>query len=147
MKAMLILIALFSGATIAFQVGVNGELRLRTQHPLLAAAISFLTGTVVLVGVLSVIQPRLPDREALASSPWWMWLGGLVGAVYVTSAAEFAPRMGAAPWLGLVVTGQILSSLALDHYGLVGFPTHPLTWPRVLGAILLLCGVFLVLRN
>ncbi len=147
MKVSLILIALFSGATIAFQVGLNGELRLRTRHPLLAATISFLTGTLVLVSILGVIRPRLPDREALVGSPWWMWLGGLVGAIYVTSAAEFAPRLGAAPWLGLVVTGQILSSLALDHFGLVGFPTHPLTLPRVIGAILLLCGVFLVLRS
>lgn len=147
MKASLILIALFSGATIAFQVGLNGELRLRMRSPLVAATISFMTGTLVLVSILGMIRPRLPEREAMAGAPWWMWLGGLVGAMYVTSAAEFAPKLGAAPWLGLVVTGQILSSLALDHFGLVGFPTHPLSATRLIGAILLLCGVFLVLRS
>lgn len=147
MKTLLILAALLSGAALAVQVGLNGELRIRTRSPLLAATISFATGTVILLGVLGVLRPELPDRTALAASPWWVWVGGLVGAGYVTAAAAFAPRLGAAPWLGLIVTGQILMSLVLDHFGLVGFPTHPLTVTRLVGAILLLCGVVLVLRS
>jgi transporter family-2 protein len=147
MKALLVVAALLSGAALAVQVGLNGELRARTRHPILAAAISFAVGTAVLAGVLAAIRPEWPDRQALARAPRWMWLGGVVGAGYVTAAAAFAPRMGAAPWLGLIVTGQILTSLVLDHYGLVGFPSHPLTWPRAVGAVLLLLGVVLVLRN
>ena len=56
-------------------------------------------------------------------------------------------RPGWEPWLGLIVTGQIVTSLVLDHFGLVGFPTHPVSWPRALGVVLLLLGVVLVLRN
>jgi transporter family-2 protein len=147
MKALLVVAALLSGAALAVQVGFNGELRARTRSPILAAAISFGVGTAILVGVLAAIRPELPDRRALVQAPWWMWLGGLVGAAYVSAAAAFAPRLGAAPWLGLIVTGQIVASLVLDHFGLVGFPAHPLNWPRAVGAVLLLLGVVLVLRS
>ena len=50
-------------------------------------------------------------------------------------------------WLGLVVTGQILASLAMDHFGLVGFEPSPIDGPKLLGVILLLAGVALVLRT
>jgi transporter family-2 protein len=65
----------------------------------------------------------------------------------VASAAAFAGRLGAAPWVALVVTGQIAASLLLDHYGLVGFARHPFNAWRGLGAILLVLGVVLVLRS
>ena len=55
-----------------------------------------------------------------------------------------APRLGAAPLIAAVVAGQMLASVALDHYALAGFPPHPVTLQRVAGVILVIGGVALV---
>jgi transporter family-2 protein len=147
MRGLLAGVALVSGAALACQVGFNNELRARMGHPILAALVSFVVGAVALALYLAGLRPAWPSADQVARAPWWTWIGGLVGAVYVASAAAFAARLGAASWLGLTVTGQILASVALDHFGLIGFATHPVSWPRVVGVILLLTGVALVLRS
>jgi transporter family-2 protein len=76
-----------------------------------------------------------------------MWLGGLTGVIYVVSSAALAARLGSAGWLSLVIAGQIVASLLLDHFGLVGFDARPVNALRVAGAFLLLAGVYLVLKS
>ncbi|MDB5350886.1 MAG: hypothetical protein JWN86_2133 [Planctomycetota bacterium] len=147
MKFAIPAIALISGAALTVQVGMNNALRTRMGNPLVAAFVSFLTGTTALLIYLVVTRPSLPDRSAFSRGPWWIWAGGLVGACYVASAAAFASRLGAAPWLGLIVTGQIVASVAMDHFGLFGFTQHTLGPERLLGVALLLAGVTLVLRS
>ena len=74
-------------------------------------------------------------------------MGGVVGACYIMAAVTFANKLGAAGWLGVVVTGQILTSVALDHFGLVGFDVHPVSPWRAVGVGLLLAGAAIVLRT
>ena len=73
-------------------------------------------------------------------------MGGTLGAVYVTSALVLAPRLGVATLVGLIVLGQVLASLVIDHYGLLGVAVRPASLPRLLGAGLLLAGVAAVHR-
>src|SRR5262249_33612877 len=139
--------ALICGGLLAIQVGANATLRARLGHPIVAALVSFLIGTLGLLAYLAVRPPASwPTREGLRQGPWWVWTGGLLGAVYVASAAALAPKIGAAGWLGLIVAGQVLASIVLDHYGLVGFAVHPINTWRLIGATLLVIGVGLVLR-
>jgi bacterial/archaeal transporter family-2 protein len=147
MRGALAGVALLSGAALACQVGFNSELRARLGHPLLAALASFAVGTALLALYALAARPALPEAGRLARAPWWAWLGGVVGAGYVAAAAAFGARLGASAWFALVVTGQVLASLALDHFGLIGFPPHPLGAARVVGVLLLLAGVALVLRS
>lgn len=147
MKGLFAAAALLSGAALAFQVGFNNGLRARVGHPMIAALISFGVGMVALAAYVAAARPAVPGVRELARAPWWIWMGGLVGAVYVACAAAFAARLGAAGWLALVVAGQILTSLAMDHFGLVGFERQPITAARLVGAALLLAGVALVLRR
>jgi len=83
----------------------------------------------------------------LARGPWWIWLGGTVGACYIVATVTFSPKLGAAGWLAAVVAGQILTSVVLDHYGLVGFAVHPASLRRLAGVALLLAGAAVVLRS
>jgi transporter family-2 protein len=145
-KTLVILIALLAGAGLALQVGLNTVLKNRVGHPIHAAFISFGTGTLALAVMAWFVRSDLAPPSHMARGPWWMWLGGLVGTVYVASSAALAYRIGSAGWLGLIITGQILASLFLDHFGLVGFDAHPVNGYRLAGAALLLLGVFLVLR-
>ena len=74
-------------------------------------------------------------------------LGGWrLGAVYVMSMLRVAERVGAALFLGLTVTAAIITSLVLDHYGLVGFRQHPVNARRVLGAFLMIGGLGLIAK-
>src|SRR5262249_30986244 len=118
MKGLFAVIALLSGAALACQVGLNSVLRPRMGHPIPAALVSFAVGLVALVMIGAAVRPELPQPGALARGPWWIWMGGVVGAGYVAAAAAFGSRMGAGAWLGLVITGQVLCTVVLDHYGL-----------------------------
>ena len=76
-----------------------------------------------------------------------MYLGGLLGAVYVLGATVLAPRLGAATLMALIVTGQLITATIIDHNGWLGFAGHPITPTRVIGAVLLVGGVILVRRG
>jgi transporter family-2 protein len=143
---LLLFFALTAGMLLPVQSGVNAELRTFVGHPFLAAAIQFLVGTVVLFLVFMATRAPLPAVGKLASAPWWIWLGGICGANFIVVAIVLAPRLGAATLVAVGVTGQMLVSLVLDHYGLIGYPVHPTTPWRIVGTVLLLAGVALIQR-
>jgi transporter family-2 protein len=80
----------------------------------------------------------------VARSSWWLWTGGFFGAVYIVVAIALLPRLGAATVVALIVAGQMLASLAFDHFGLLGLTPHPVSLPRLAGALLLIAGVVLI---
>jgi transporter family-2 protein len=141
---LLLLAALLLGAALSVQVGVNAQLRQAIGHPVLAAAASFVVGTVGLLLVLAAVRPKVPGVAQLARVPWWQWTGGLLGAVYVAAAIVLAPRLGAAALLATIVAGQMLASLVLDHYGLFGFPVQAVSPLRVLAVAMIMGGVLLL---
>jgi transporter family-2 protein len=140
----LLLLAVFAGALLPVQAGVNAQLRVALGHPVTATLVSFLIGSVALGLVALAGRIPLSLGPGLARVPWWHWTGGLLGAVYVALIILLAPRLGAAALIAAVVAGQMLASLALDHWALVGFPLDPLSPQRVLGALLVIGGVALV---
>jgi transporter family-2 protein len=80
----------------------------------------------------------------LAALPWWGWLGGLVGATYVTSVFLLIPEIGVAPTIALTVAGQQLASLLVDRYGMLRMPRRAISTIRLTGVVLLLAGVALI---
>ncbi len=143
----LLLLALAVGIVLPIQAGVNAQLRTALGHPLAAALVSFLVGTIALAMAQLALRVPLPLREAAARSGWWQWSGGLLGAAYIAAAIVLAPRLGAATLIATVVAGQMLASVALDHYGLVGYALHPINLWRVVGIVLVIGGVVLIQRN
>jgi bacterial/archaeal transporter family-2 protein len=143
---LLLLLALAAGVLLPVQAGVNAQLRSVVGSPLTAALVSFLVGTAGLGTAAVILRAPTALRAAWAVSPWWLWIGGLIGALYVVVTIVLAPRLGAATLAAAVVAGQMIASLLLDQYGLLGFPTHPMNGLRVLGAALVIVGVILVQR-
>ncbi len=143
---LLLVVAFLAGAVAPVQAGVNSQLRASTGHPAWAALASFTIGTLSLLAYYLVMRLPWPSPSSLLQAPWWSWLGGLLGAYYVASSIVLAPRLGAAVLVALVIAGQLLVSLVLDHFGLVGFAQHPISPARILGAALLLVGVVLIQR-
>lgn len=142
-----IALALGAGFVMAVQPAVNAKLASQCSHPLQASLISFATGTLALFIIAMVLGAGLPQPSNLRTLPWWAWLGGLCGTYMVTVSLMVAPDLGATRWIALVLAGQILLSLVLDHYGLIGYAKHPINGLRILGVILTALGVSLVMRN
>lgn len=138
------LLAVTVGAFLAVQAGVNVQLTPWIGHPLHAAFVSFAVGTLGLLVIALLIGQPWPSARHVASAPWWVWTGGLLGGAYIMATVLVAPRLGAAVMFSLVVVGQMLASLILDHFGLLGYPQHAVNPLRLLGAALLVAGVALI---
>ena len=140
----LVLLALAAGFCIPVQAGINAQLNLWTRSPVLAAAISFAVGTLALFGYALATRIPFPPPAHFTTAPWWVWIGGFLGAYFVFSTVILAPRIGATAMLALILAGQMLASLVLDHFGWLGYPVQPISLLRLLGVLLIGAGVYLV---
>jgi len=137
-------LAIAAGFVLPTQAGINTRLNLWTQSSVLSAAISFAVGTIVLLVYAVALRIPLPPAAALKNYPWWIWTGGVLGAFLVASTIVLAPRLGAAAMIALIVSGQMLASLVLDHFGLIGYTVHPINVTRILGVLLVVGGVVVI---
>ena len=143
---LLLPLALVAGMAAPTQFAINSQLRQVVGGPVLAGAVSFLVGTVVLVVATFSVRRSVPDLGSITSAPWWMYLGGFLGAYYVVASVVLTPRLGAATTIGLFLAGQVVASIGIDHFGWFGVPVHHATIPRILGALLIIVGVVVVQR-
>ena len=142
------ILAFVAGFGLTMQAGVNSQLRATLGNPVLAAMVSFLIGTFsLLIYILIFERNNLGVLNNLRGMQWHKWTGGLIGAFFVTGVVIFAPRIGAANTACLIIAGQVLFALFLDHYGYLGFTQHTFNLLRFAGAVLVISGVFLILRN
>ena len=137
-------LALFIGMLLPLQALINGALAKPSFGPVFAALASFSVGTLVLLAWWLASRPAF-EATALAKVPWWAWAGGVIGALYVAGATLLIPRMGAASLICVVVLGQVIGSLLLDHFGVL-HPRQPIDGLRVVGALLVIAGALLVVR-
>ena len=144
MIALYLVVALLVGALITVQTGSNARLKEALGHPFPAVVVSSLIGIVLLVIVIALIRAPIPSLGRVMSAPWTAWLGGVLGAVYAVTVVILARDLGAATLTALVVTGQLLCSVLLDHYGLLGFDVHAVGPGRLAGCALLLAGTFVI---
>lgn len=133
-----------TGALNTVQAGANARLAKALGQPWWAAVAVYVTGLLGVLAAIAVVRAGWPGWGRAAEAPWWAWIGGLLGAAYVIAMLMFAERLGAAVFTGVTVTAGLLASLALDHYGLVGFQQHPLNVWRALGAALMVGGLGLI---
>ena len=141
-----ILVVVLAGGATALQAPTNARLASAVASPVNAAFISFAVGTTVL-GIVAALMQTRPDMAAARALPWYAWLGGVYGACFVVAAAWGVPRLGVAMTITLMVGGQLLLSLVLDHFGALGVPRQPLNLGRIAGVGLVLAGVLLVRRS
>jgi len=135
------------GALLALQVGLNAMMRSYVGSAVIAALINFLVGSVALAAAALATRAPWPTATQLAGIPWWVWLAGLGGASYVAASAVVGPLIGGAAFVALVVTGQMICSMTLDHFGVLGFPERSIDLPRIAGAVLMVVGVILLTRR
>ena len=134
--------ALLAGAMLPIQFGINAQLSHWVGGPVRAAFVSFVVGALALLIAMLLTARGWPDRAG--DAPWWVWTGGLLGAFYVLGSIVTAPKLGAATLVAMILAGQAIASLLVDHFGWVGFEEQPITLLRIFGVLLLAGGVALV---
>jgi transporter family-2 protein len=142
-----ILLAIIIGSMMPVQAAINAELTRLVRHPYLGALISFTIGTLAL-GIMVILQGLpIAELKRLTSASPHLFIGGVLGALFVGSSIFLIPKMGATTMIGAFVTGQLLMSVFIDHYGLLGIPVNQVSVTRVLGIVLLFIGLLLVVRK
>lgn len=144
-----IVLALVAGAVLPVQGAVNALLRHDLGGaPFAVGAISFFVATLAMAAVMLVTlawrKTARPDIAGVQTMPWWGWLGGLAGAIYVTTVFTAIPVIGAAAAVGFTVAGQQVAGVFVDRYGWLRLPQRPVSGLRLAGVVLLLAGVALI---
>jgi transporter family-2 protein len=142
--AVAVALTVVAGLAGAIQAAVMGELGERVGiAPALAFAV--LVSLAAAVAILLVWERSFSGVRAAAGEPVWLWLGGVMSVFIVLAVTVAAPRIGVAATIGIVIAGNLLMGALIDQYGLLGQEQVSLTWPRVLGLLLLAIGAGLSL--
>ena len=144
--ALPILLAVAAGVSIAVQQVLNSNLRTSLNSAAWSGFMSYFVGVVCMALLALALRDPLPSASVAARIPWWAWSGGLFGAIFIGLAILLVPRLGAATFIALLVTGQMLASVTFDHFGWLGPAQRPIDVPRLIGVALLIGGVVLIRR-
>lgn len=133
--------AMCGGLATAIQIPLNAALARSLGGPLPATAVSFGVGFVVLA-LASLAAGGVP-LSRFATIPMWQFAGGLLGAIYVSSAVWSLPSLGAVTAIAAIILGQMVGGLVLDHIGAFGMVVQEITAKRVLAVGLVVSGLIL----
>ena len=137
-------LALGAGISVATQQVLNGSLRTALGSPAWAGLVSYAGGLLTMIIAVIALGEGVPSLRIMAGVPWWAWSGGLFGGAFILLAILLLPTLGAATLFALVVAGQVLAAVTLDHFGAFGLTPHPISVARLAGAVLLIAGVVLI---
>jgi len=132
-----------AGSFLAIGSAANARLKQTLHSPIAAAAINFLVGFSILALLIAAGLFKPPNLHQFAEVPWWAFLGGLLGATFVSLSTLTVPKLGLTTATLAVVCSQMFMSLVIDQLGWLGVPTHPLNSSRVFAIALLIVAITL----
>ena len=139
------LMAIVSGCLSASITGAYAQLSAIVGNPIQATTVAFFVATIALLLFCTGMgKTQLVSKAFSRDYPWWMWTGGLCGAIIVLGNAWLVAHVGVGVFLMALLVGQLALSMLMEHYGWLGAPRKPITWPQILGILLMLAGVALI---
>ena len=140
------MLTVVAGGLIAMQAPINSMLG-KSVGTFAAASVSFVVGTVALVLITVLVGGGFGDLGEAQHLSWYYLIGGVLGAVYVTTALVAVRELGAGGVTAATIAGQLTLSLVIDQFGILGVDERTITWDRVLGVLLLAVGTVLIVRE
>ncbi|MET0257641.1 MAG: DMT family transporter [Methylobacterium sp.] len=140
--------ALLAGMAQATQAVYNAAIARAVGGALPAAVLSMViaAGFLILIGVAR--QIALPTATAIGSiAPYPLLVGGACGAIILSCVLFALPQIGSASVVALFILGQLVASLLLDHFAVLGIAPHPISLQRLVGAAVILGGTCLVISG
>jgi transporter family-2 protein len=130
-----------AGIAIAIQAAINARLGQALGNGMHGVIVSFVIGTIAALIYALIEGGSIVALQSLKGTPWWMWTGGLLGVMFVWTTIFAVPKIGVSVMFPLVVAGQMAASMVLEHFGLLGAPSQPITLARIGGGLLVVLGV------
>lgn len=144
-KTWWIVLAFAAGAFLPVQAGLNARLGKAGRNAVYASLFSFIVGALALV-LYILLTKQTASIAGLKQAPLSAWVGGLMGAFYVTVVVLAFPQLGPGLTFGLIVAGQMLVSLLLEHYNILVAQQNPVNYMKVFGVLLIVAGVIIIRR-
>lgn len=139
-----ILLGISVGAVFAVQTAINAQLRKFVSSPFLASMISFIVGVVFLsLTILISGSPLGIPLNLFFTQPIYIWLGGICGAIALTTNILLFPKLGSVQTAIMPILGMTLMSMIIDNYGWFNSIHYSFGLSRIMGVLLVLVGVFL----
>ena len=128
------------------QAAMNNKMAAFVDSPVLSAFISFFVGTVALFLYILLSGVPLNNLFSAKEAPAVAWMGGLLGAFFVAAAVTLVPKLGVAMTFSVLIAGQMIITLFIDHFGLLGVPVKEMSIARIGGILLISAGVIIIRR-
>lgn len=141
-----VMLMVAAGGFIALQAPINAVLG-RSVGTFAAASVSFAIGTLALVLITALVGGGFGDLGQAGNLSWYYLTGGVLGAIYVTSALATVATLGAGGVTAATITGQLVTALVIDRLGVLGLEQRDFSSSRVMGVALLAVGTYLVVRD
>jgi bacterial/archaeal transporter family-2 protein len=136
-----------AGVSVLIQQALNANLRVELNSAAWSGFMSYFLGVLCMVALAAVLHDPMPSTRTIARVPLWAWSGGIFGAIFIGLSIITIPKLGGAVYIAILVTGQMIAALAVDHFGWLGVPERHMDLPRMFGVALLVGGVILIRRQ
>jgi len=133
-----------TGVGIPIMATMNGALGLRLGSPSAASVILFFLA--FSIAIIATLITGVPESSKIISAPKLLMLAGCFVAFYIISITTVGPIIGIGQAVFLVLLGQIISTVVIDHYGWLGVPVTPVEPRKVIGIVLMIAGIYLSRR-
>jgi transporter family-2 protein len=140
-------LALITGALIPVQAATNAAFSKSIGNALATGLMVFIVGLAGMTLFVLLSRTSFPARQQLTAAPLYSYLGGIIVAAYVVMITILVPRIGVGTAIGLIVTGQIICAVLIDHFGLFNVAVRAIDLTRFAGIILMIAGVYLVMKK
>ena len=143
---LLAVLAMAAGASVVTQQVLNANLRTALNSAAWSGFVSYAVGVACMALLAITLRDPIPSIASASRLPWWAWTGGIFGAIFIGLAIFLVPALGAATFIALLIAGQMLTSIAFDHFGVLGLAQRSVDLSRLAGVALLIGGVVLIRR-
>lgn len=138
---------IIAGMLSTVQTAVNGHLGIILASPVKAAVISFIIGIALLAVICVIILLQRKTVSALRiesrrreNYPWWIWLGGILGGLFVLTNAYLSNIIGTGMTIIAILIGSTSGGLIIDCFGLLGSERKPVGMRQIFGIIIMIIG-------
>lgn len=141
---MFMILAIVAGILVTIQGPLNVELGKSLGSDYISTFITFIVGGIFILLFSIITKQGFPSFELLKSIPWWQYLGGILGAIYVLSVITVIPKLGVGSATVLLMFSQLIASMIIDHFGFFGYPQKPFDLYKFIGVLLMGSGIYLI---
>jgi transporter family-2 protein len=140
-------LGLITGALIPIQASTNAAFSKHIGTPIITGLMVFVIGLIGMILFILISRSSFPSFQQLSSSPFYSYLGGIIVATYVVMITILVPRLGVGTAIALIVTGQIICAVVIDHFGFFNIQIRSINPIRISGVLLMIAGIYLVMKK